>query len=135
MTEQETVENPEFMYLPLESIIVEEQIRSRINAEGESFNALMESIKERGVINSGKRGSRGRGFEGSSENKICSQFTVHGSRQSSIRTVYYDVLSPLCFSPTSHLPIFATSALQPLRLSSHGSGERHIGIYSGTTSR
>ena len=50
MTEQETVENPEFMYLPLESIIVEEQIRSRINAEGESFKALMESIKERGVI-------------------------------------------------------------------------------------
>ena len=50
MAEQETVENPEFMYLPLESIIVEEQIRSRINAEGESFNALMESIKERGVI-------------------------------------------------------------------------------------
>ena len=50
MTEQETVEKPEFMYLPLESIIVEEQIRSRINAEGESFKALMESIKERGVI-------------------------------------------------------------------------------------
>ena len=50
MTEQETVENPEFMYLPLESIIVEEQIRSRINTEGESFKALMESIKERGVI-------------------------------------------------------------------------------------
>ena len=50
MTEQETVENPEFMYLPLGDIIVEEQIRSRINAEGESFKALMESIKERGVI-------------------------------------------------------------------------------------
>jgi hypothetical protein len=50
MADQETVENPEFMYLPLESIIVEEQIRSRINTEGESFKALMESIKERGVI-------------------------------------------------------------------------------------
>ena len=50
MTDQETVENPEFMHLPLDSIIVEEQIRSRINAEGESFKALMESIKERGVI-------------------------------------------------------------------------------------
>ena len=50
MTEQETIESPEFMHLPLESIIVEEQIRSRINAEGESFKALMESIKERGVI-------------------------------------------------------------------------------------
>ena len=50
MTEQEKAESTEFMYLPLESIIVEEQIRSRINTEGESFNALMESIKERGVI-------------------------------------------------------------------------------------
>jgi len=50
MAAEETVENPEFMYLPLESIIVEEQIRSRINAEGESFKVLMESIKERGVI-------------------------------------------------------------------------------------
>ncbi|MCX5809688.1 MAG: hypothetical protein NTX36_10015 [Proteobacteria bacterium] len=77
MAEQETVENPEFMHLPLDSIIVEEQIRSRINTEGESFNALMESIKERGVLNSGKKGS--------SENKICSQFTVHGSWQSSIQ--------------------------------------------------
>jgi hypothetical protein len=37
MAAEETVENPEFMYLPLESIIVEEQIRSRINAEGGVF--------------------------------------------------------------------------------------------------
>jgi len=50
MAAEETVENPEFMHLPLDSIIVEEQIRSRINAEGESFRALIESIKERGVI-------------------------------------------------------------------------------------
>ena len=50
MTEQEKSGSPEFMYLPLDSIIVEEQIRSRINTEGESFRALIESIKERGVI-------------------------------------------------------------------------------------
>ncbi|MCX5812240.1 MAG: ParB/RepB/Spo0J family partition protein [Proteobacteria bacterium] len=50
MTEQNKVESPEFMYLPLESIIVEEQIRSGINTEGESFKALMESIRDRGVL-------------------------------------------------------------------------------------
>ncbi|MCX5809958.1 MAG: ParB/RepB/Spo0J family partition protein [Proteobacteria bacterium] len=50
MTEQEKSGSPEFMYLPLEDIIVEEQIRSGIDTESESFKALMESIKERGVI-------------------------------------------------------------------------------------
>ncbi|MCX5810440.1 MAG: ParB/RepB/Spo0J family partition protein [Proteobacteria bacterium] len=50
MAEQETVENPEFMYLPLGDIIVEEQIRSRIDTESESFKSLMESIKDRGVL-------------------------------------------------------------------------------------
>ncbi|MCX5809327.1 MAG: ParB/RepB/Spo0J family partition protein [Proteobacteria bacterium] len=50
MTAQEKSGSPEFMYLPLESIIVEEQIRSGIDTESESFKALMESIKDRGVI-------------------------------------------------------------------------------------
>ncbi|MCX5818024.1 MAG: hypothetical protein NTX75_17555 [Proteobacteria bacterium] len=44
MTEQEKAANPEFIHLPLESIIVEEQIRSEIDTESESFKALMESI-------------------------------------------------------------------------------------------
>ncbi|MCX5808094.1 MAG: ParB/RepB/Spo0J family partition protein [Proteobacteria bacterium] len=50
MAAEETVESPEFMYLPLGDIIVEEQIRSSIDTESDSFKALMESIKERGVI-------------------------------------------------------------------------------------
>jgi hypothetical protein len=50
MTEQEKAASPEFLYLPLESIIVEEQIRSSVDAEGESFKALMASIKDRGVL-------------------------------------------------------------------------------------
>ncbi len=52
MATKKTVESPEFVYLPLESIIVEEQIRSGIDTENESFKALMESIKDRGVLNS-----------------------------------------------------------------------------------
>ncbi|OQB67485.1 MAG: Chromosome-partitioning protein Spo0J [Deltaproteobacteria bacterium ADurb.Bin135] len=50
MTEQEKAASPEFMYLPLENIIVEGQIRSGIDTEGESFKALMKSIKDRGIL-------------------------------------------------------------------------------------
>ncbi|MCX5814574.1 MAG: ParB/RepB/Spo0J family partition protein [Proteobacteria bacterium] len=50
MATKKTVESQEFLYLPLEGIIVEEQIRSGIDTEGESFKALMESIKDRGIL-------------------------------------------------------------------------------------
>ena len=50
MTEQVKNGSPEFMHLPLGSIIVEEQIRSGIDTEGESFKALVESVKDRGVL-------------------------------------------------------------------------------------
>jgi len=50
MATKKTAESQEFMYLPLESIIVEEQIRSGINTESESFKALVLSIKDRGVL-------------------------------------------------------------------------------------
>ncbi len=50
MATKKTSESQEFMYLPLESIIVEEQVRSGINTESESFKALVLSIKDRGVL-------------------------------------------------------------------------------------
>ena len=50
MAKKKTVENPEFLYLSLGDIIVEEQIRSGIDTETESFKALIESIKDRGVL-------------------------------------------------------------------------------------
>ena len=50
MATKKTVEGPEFMYLPLEDIIVEEQIRSGIDTETESFKLLMKSIEEKGVL-------------------------------------------------------------------------------------
>jgi len=50
MTAQQNTESTEFLYLPLESIIVEEQIRSGIDTESESFKALMQSIKDRGIL-------------------------------------------------------------------------------------
>jgi ParB family chromosome partitioning protein len=39
-----------FFDIPLELIIVEGQIRSRIDQEGEAFLALLESIREKGVL-------------------------------------------------------------------------------------
>jgi len=50
MATKKTAESPEFLYLPMGSIIVEEQIRSKIDMTSESFKALMESIKNKGVL-------------------------------------------------------------------------------------
>jgi hypothetical protein len=50
MATKKTGESSEFLYLPLESIIVEEQIRSSIDTESEPFKALMSSIKDKGVL-------------------------------------------------------------------------------------
>ncbi len=44
------IEIPEFLYLPLGSILVEEQVRTTIDTTSESFKALMESIRDRGVL-------------------------------------------------------------------------------------
>jgi ParB family transcriptional regulator, chromosome partitioning protein len=50
MATKKTVENQEFLYLPLGDIVIEEQIRSGIDTETESFKSLMQSIKDRGVL-------------------------------------------------------------------------------------
>ena len=50
MATKKTAESQEFMYLPLESIVTEEQVRSGINMESDSFNALVSSIKDKGVL-------------------------------------------------------------------------------------
>ncbi|MCX5811438.1 MAG: ParB/RepB/Spo0J family partition protein [Proteobacteria bacterium] len=50
MATKKTVESPEFLYLPLGSIIVEEQVRTGIDTTSESFKALMLSIKDKGVL-------------------------------------------------------------------------------------
>ncbi|MCX5807406.1 MAG: ParB/RepB/Spo0J family partition protein [Proteobacteria bacterium] len=50
MATKKTVVNAEFLYLSLEDIIIEEQIRSSIDTESNSFKALMESIKDRGIL-------------------------------------------------------------------------------------
>jgi ParB-like chromosome segregation protein Spo0J len=50
MTTKKTTESQEFMYLSMGDIAVEEQIRSKIDMQSESFKALMESIRDRGIL-------------------------------------------------------------------------------------
>jgi ParB-like chromosome segregation protein Spo0J len=50
MATKKTTDSLEFLYLPLGDIIVEEQIRSKIDTESESFKALMASVKDEGCI-------------------------------------------------------------------------------------
>jgi ParB family chromosome partitioning protein len=50
MATKKTVEIPEFMHLSLENILLEEQVRSSIDTESDSFKALTESIKDRGIL-------------------------------------------------------------------------------------
>ena len=50
MTEKQKTDIQEFIYIDLKLIVVEDQIRSRIDVESESFNALVESIKNYGIL-------------------------------------------------------------------------------------
>ncbi len=50
MATKKTVVNPEFLYIPLEKIVVMEQVRSSINTETDSFKSLMQSIKDKGIL-------------------------------------------------------------------------------------
>jgi ParB family transcriptional regulator, chromosome partitioning protein len=42
--------NSEFLYIPVEKIVVMEQVRSNIDIETDSFKSLMQSIKDKGIL-------------------------------------------------------------------------------------
>ncbi len=50
MATKKTVANPEFLYIPVEKIVVMEQVRSNINTETDSFKSLVQSIKDKGIL-------------------------------------------------------------------------------------
>ncbi len=50
MAAKKTDANPEFLYIPVEKIVVLEQVRSGINTETDSFKSLMQSIKDKGIL-------------------------------------------------------------------------------------
>ncbi|MCX5804924.1 MAG: ParB/RepB/Spo0J family partition protein [Proteobacteria bacterium] len=42
--------NPEVLYIPVDKIVVMEQVRSSISIETDSFKSLMQSIKDKGIL-------------------------------------------------------------------------------------
>ncbi|MCX5809023.1 MAG: ParB/RepB/Spo0J family partition protein, partial [Proteobacteria bacterium] len=50
MATTKTSVNPEFLYIPIGSIVVLEQVRSNINTESDSFKSLVQSIKDKGIL-------------------------------------------------------------------------------------
>ncbi|MCX5813785.1 MAG: ParB/RepB/Spo0J family partition protein [Proteobacteria bacterium] len=50
MATKKTSANPEFLYIPVDKIVVLEQVRSNIDIETDSFKSLMQSIKDKGIL-------------------------------------------------------------------------------------
>ncbi|MCX5813121.1 MAG: ParB N-terminal domain-containing protein [Proteobacteria bacterium] len=50
MATKKTTVNPEFLYISVDKIIVLEQVRSSINTETDSFKSLVQSIKDKGIL-------------------------------------------------------------------------------------
>ena len=50
MATKKTTVNPEFLYISLDKIVVLEQVRSSISTETESFKSLIQSIKDKGIL-------------------------------------------------------------------------------------
>jgi len=50
MATKKTIVNPEFSYISIGNIVVLEQVRSNINTEADSFKSLMQSIKDKGIL-------------------------------------------------------------------------------------
>ena len=50
MATKKTTANPEFLNIPVEKIVVSEQVRSSIDIETDSFKSLVQSIKDKGIL-------------------------------------------------------------------------------------
>ena len=50
MATKKTSVNPEFLYIPVANILVLEQVRSNVNIETDSFKSLVQSIKDKGIL-------------------------------------------------------------------------------------
>jgi ParB-like chromosome segregation protein Spo0J len=50
MATRKTTVNPEFLYIPVDKIVVLEQVRSNIDIETDSFKSLMQSITDKGIL-------------------------------------------------------------------------------------
>jgi ParB family chromosome partitioning protein len=50
MATKKSIANPEFLYISVDKIVVLEQVRSSIDIETDSFKSLVQSIKDKGIL-------------------------------------------------------------------------------------
>ena len=77
MATKKTSVNPEFLYVPIGNIVVMDQVRSNINTEADSFKSLVQSIKDKGILEP-LIVTKG---DGDSYNLICGERRLEAARQ------------------------------------------------------
>ena len=75
--------NPEFLYVPIGNIVVLEQVRSNINTEADSFKSLVQSIKDKGILEP-LLVTKG---DGESYTLICGERRLEAARQLKLELV------------------------------------------------
>ncbi|MCX5807996.1 MAG: ParB/RepB/Spo0J family partition protein [Proteobacteria bacterium] len=75
--------NPEFLYVPIGNIVVLEQVRSNINIEADSFKSLVQSIKDKGILEP-LLVTKG---DGDSYTLICGERRLEAARQLELELV------------------------------------------------
>ena len=83
MATKKTSVNPEFLYVPIGNIVVLEQVRSNINTEADSFKSLVQSIKDKGILEP-LIVTRG---DGDSYTLICGERRLEAARQLKLELV------------------------------------------------
>jgi len=83
MAMKKTSANPEFLYVPIGNIVVMDQVRSNINTEADSFKSLMQSIKDKGILEP-LLVTKG---DGDSYTLICGERRLEAARQLELELV------------------------------------------------
>ena len=83
MATEKTSVNPEFLYVPVANIVVLEQVRSNINIEADSFKSLVQSIKDKGILEP-LLVTKG---DGDSYTLICGERRLEAARQLELELV------------------------------------------------
>ena len=83
MATKKTSVNPEFLYVSIGNIVVLEQVRSNVNIESDSFKALAQSIKDKGILEP-LLVTKG---DGDSYTLICGERRLEAARQLELELV------------------------------------------------
>jgi ParB family chromosome partitioning protein len=83
MATKKTSANPEFLYIPVGNIVVLEQVRSNINIETDSFKSLIQSIKDKGILEP----LLVTGQDGISYTLLCGERRLAAARQLGLESV------------------------------------------------